>query len=93
MSDRIFTKMDDGEIEYINISFIDWAHKAERYGAISSLKDNIKTARQVISSGVKTHLIFFHHTILDMNNKRKAIKQIILPDNFLIHIFAITLEL
>lgn len=84
---------ENGEIEYINISFIDWAHKAERYGAISSLKDNINTARQIISSGAKIHLIFFHHSVLSINNRRKEIKEIILPDNFLIHIFAITLEM
>ena len=36
---------------------------------------------------------FFHHSVLSINNRRKEIKEIILPDNFLIHIFAITLEM
>lgn len=83
----------DGTIERIKIPFIDWVMKSSvNYRTISWYGENIKTVKQVISKGLLKHTVNFHHSITKLNSK-KMIKEIKIPDNFLIHIFAITLEI
>lgn len=83
----------DETIEKVRIPFIDWVMKSSiNYRTISWYGENIKTVKQVTSKGLLKHTVNFHHSITKLNSK-KMIKEIKLPDNFLIHIFAITLEI
>ena len=83
---------DDESKELIKIPFIDWVQKAKvSYETISWFGENVDTIKQVPSQGVLNNIVNFHHTITKIKT-RKKIKEIIFPDNFLIHVFAITLE-
>ena len=83
---------DDLTQEIIKIPFIDWSHKPYRDSrSIDWYGENTSTVRTVIVSGELTHLVYFHHTVCEIM-QRKTIKEIVLPDNMLTHIFAITLE-
>ena len=82
----------DGSSELIKVPFIDWLLKAAiNYETIGWYGTNNTTVKQVLSKGSQINLINFHHSINKINNS-KIIKEIILPDNFLIHIFGLTLE-
>lgn len=82
----------DGSSELIKVPFIDWLLKAaNNYETIGWYGTNNTTVKQVLSKGSQINLINFHHSINKINNS-KIIKEIILPDNFLIHIFGLTLE-
>ena len=52
--------------------------------------DNMEPVKTLISSGDLIHLVHFHRSKVDL--KGKNIDAIILPDNMLLHIFAITIE-
>ncbi len=82
---------DDLSEELVKVPFIDWSHKVYRsFQSATWFGKNITTPKIVISSGKSIHLIHFHHTVSELAGKK--IKEIILPDNMFIHIFAITLE-
>lgn len=86
------TVFDDGSKEFIKIPFIDWVQKARvNYETISWFGENINTIKQVQSQGYLRNTVNFHHVIANIKSE-KVIKEIIFPDNFLIHVFAITLE-
>ena len=83
----------DDSIEKVKIPFIDWVMESSiNYRTISWYGENIKTIKQVRSSGELKHTVNFHHSITKLDSL-KMIKEINFPDNFLIHIFAITLEI
>lgn len=83
----------DETVEKVKVPFIDWVSKASiNYHTISWYGENVKTIKQVKSSGELKHTVNFHHSITKLDS-RKMIKEIRFPDNFLIHIFAITLEI
>lgn len=85
-------KYQDG-YESVKIPFVDWVMKSSvNYRTISWYGENIETIKQVTSKGILIHTVNFHHSITKLDPK-KMIKEIIFPDNFLIHIFAITLEI
>lgn len=83
----------DGSSEYVKVPFINWT---ERTGTNCELyyydkEEKIKTVCEAVTSGQIRRLVCFHHSYVDIKSD-KLIKEIILPDNMLIHIFAITLE-
>ena len=82
---------DDLSEELVKVPFVDWSHKFYRsFQNTIWAGENVTTPSIVISSGKLIHLIHFHHTVTELSGKK--IKEIILPDNMFIHIFAITLE-
>ena len=92
-SEYLEIRYQDETVEKIKIPFIDWVMKSSvNYRTISWYGENIKTIKQVTSKGLLKHTVNFHHSITKLVSK-KMIKEIKLPDNFLIHIFAITLEI
>ena len=83
---------EDDSIELIKIPFIDWVQKAKvNYETISWYGEGISTIKQIETHGSLKTTVNFHHTVTEINTK-KLIKEIIFPDNFLLHIFALTLE-
>ena len=84
---------EDESVENIQVPFLNWTEKTgsncELYYYVE--KDKIKTVSQTIATGAFSRLVYFHYSYALLNNN-KIIKQIVLPDNLLIHIFAITLE-
>ena len=79
---------DNGE-EYVNIPFMDWNRDFCNVDKVLC-GDNMEPVKTLISSGDLIHLVHFHRSKVDL--KGKNIDAIILPDNMLLHIFAITIE-
>ena len=78
--------------ENLRVPFIDWSHEPYKdFIGINWYGKNTSTARIVTTSGADKHPAYFHHTVCEIR-QRKIIKEIILPDNMLTHIFAMTLE-
>ena len=77
--------------QMIRVPFMDWSHKAYKESKDDGYAIKTSTIRTVITSGALIHLAFFHHITCELINN-KCIKEIILPDNMFIHIFAMTLE-
>ena len=92
-TNEIFTIVyEDESIAYIKIPFIDWVSKSVvNYQTISLYGEAIKTIKQVKSKGTLKHTVNFHESITTISNNKK-VKEIIFPDNFLIHIFKIKIE-
>lgn len=83
---------DDCREQVLEVPFIDWSHKPlQNYESIHWYGQNVSSPRTVISSGKMIHLIYFHHTVCELETDR-TVKEIVLPDNMFIHIFAMTLE-
>ena len=83
---------EDGSEEFQKLTFVDWSHEAtNNFSGRYWHGNNVNTVKIVISSGAMAHLIHFHH-ITCKCTKNQAIKEVVLPDNMFIHIFAMTLE-
>ena len=83
--------MYEDEVKKVKVPFIDWVQPAkDNYETRSWFKD-VKTVMKVNSCGVLHHTVYFHESIIKLDSN-KLIKRIVLPDNFLIHIFKITIE-
>ncbi|MFR2461987.1 MAG: hypothetical protein ACLTAN_09065 [Christensenellaceae bacterium] len=83
---------DDLSEENIRVPFTDWSHMA--YGCIDvsfNYDGKTTTIRKFITTGAWKHLAYLHHITCE-TAQRKTVKEIVLPDNMFIHIFAITLE-
>ena len=81
----------EDEVKRVKVPFIDWVQPSkDNYETRSWFKD-IKTVMKVNSCGVLHHTVYFHESTIELDST-KLIKQIVLPDNFLIHIFKITIE-
>lgn len=65
---------------------ITWEHNNLMRG------NRIENLQVASSSGEDIHLIYFHDCICESNHQDKKVKEIILPNNMLIHIFAIKIE-
>lgn len=82
----------DGSQTTARASFLEWSHPFDDprqqiiYGG-----EFAKTIKEVTTSGVRIHKACFHHVACDLNSE-KEIAAIELPDNLLLHIFAITFE-
>lgn len=82
---------DDTKLQ-VKIPFIDWVSKITiNYQSRSWYGENIKTIKQIKSEGMLNHTVNFHHSITNIDSK-KLVKKIIFPDNFLVHVFSITIE-
>lgn len=82
---------DDTKLQ-VKIPFIDWVSKITiNYQSRSWYGENIQTIKQIKSEGILKHTVNFHHSITNIDSK-KLVKKIIFPDNFLVHVFAITIE-
>ena len=82
----------DHSEKLVKIPFIDWSHPWTcKQGDINWYGENIKTVMIVPSAGAQFHAIYFHHSFVELD-ETKEINQIVLPDNMLTHIFALTLE-
>ncbi len=83
---------EDGEADFLKIPFIDWSHPVRKnFYDVALYGKNIETVKKVPSSGAEMHFIHFHHSVSKLQGNKK-IKEIILPDNMFIHIFAMTIE-
>ena len=83
---------EDMSTETIRIPFVDWSRKINNsYQERTWAAYGVTTPKTFITSGALTHLAYFHHNTYELKNN-KVIKEIRLPDNMFVHIFAITLE-
>ena len=81
----------DGTTRCVKIPFINWIHTYEfNWLDIASVGGDV-ISHAVIASGKEQNPVFLHHVSVDIPNTNK-IQKIILPENFCLHIFAITLE-
>ena len=76
----------------VKVPFIDWVQLAkDSYETRSWFGRDVKTVMKIKTCGVLHHTAYFHESTIKLDST-KLIKQIVLPDNFLIHIFKITIE-
>lgn len=81
----------DGSTHCVKVPFIEWRCINEfEWFDIAAVGGDIKS-HCVISSGKQSQPVYFHHIAVDIPNPER-IKGIILPENFCLHIFSITLE-
>ena len=82
----------EDETVRVKVPFIDWVHPSkDSYETRSWFGRDVKTVMKIKTCGVLHHTAYFHKSSI-MLDSSKLIKQIVLPDNFLIHIFKITIE-
>lgn len=83
---------EDGTRDWCEVLFVDWSHPFDR-GLDLGQKEmsRVEDLFALTSSGALTHLIYVHDCICELN-KHKSVKEIVLPDNMLIHLFAVTVE-
>ena len=83
----------DGEEEMLKIGMADWSYSVDSQIYIREFfkDEDISTAKIVLSSGRLSHLVYFHLFSCEVRAD-KQIREIVLPDNMFMHIFAITLE-
>ena len=89
-TDIFQAKYDDGDSDWLKISFVDWSHELGSWGRARAYSE-ISTVHKVISSGAFIHIIHFYHITVELNGN-KTLEEIILPNNFWLHIFAMTFE-
>ena len=84
---------DDNTEDWIKITFIDWFYLFDHniWNENVTQGNKIENIRTVVTSGDIIHLIYFHDCICEFHGE-KNVKEIILPNNILVHIFAITIE-
>lgn len=90
--DQIKIEYCDGSFEWIKLPFLDWSHKQQIFWQdVTSVRETVDTPFSGITTGALSQLVCFHHTMAEIKGKKK-IDSIVLPDNFWLHVFAITLE-
>lgn len=83
---------EDGTRDWREVLFVDWARPFNHFLDLGQKKDaRVEDLFALTSSGVLTHLIYMHDCICELDG-RKHVKEIVLPDNMLIHLFAVTVE-
>ncbi len=82
---------DDGSVDELAISFVDWSRPAVPCWLDTEKPENISTYCKMLTSGNEEHIAHFHHSITALN-ANKTLKELVLPDNFWLHIIALTLE-
>ena len=77
----------------LKIGMADWSYSVDSQIYIREFfkDEDISTAKIVLSSGRLSHLVYFHLFSCEVRAD-KQIREIVLPDNMFMHIFAITLE-
>ena len=82
---------ENGGEDYVTVPFIDWTHSyAFNWFDMSSVGGEI-VSHGAMASGAQSRPVYLHHITVDLPKPDK-IKEIILPDNFCMHIMAVTLE-
>ncbi len=82
---------ENGETECVTVPFIDCSHGYSfNWFDMSSVGGDIKS-HGVIAIGEKSRPVYIHHIAVDLPSAER-IKEIVLPNNFFVHIMAITLE-
>lgn len=79
--------------EIIEVTFADWSRPYAQ-DLLENTEGSFNIVEDVLnveSSGEKTHLVHFHDSIFESHNE-KIVKEIVLPNNLLVHIFALTIE-
>ncbi len=83
---------EDGTRGWCEALFVDWSRPFNRYMELGQKRENrVEDLFTLTSSGAQTHLVCMHDCICELDG-RKPVKEIGLPDNMLIHIFALTVE-
>lgn len=83
---------ENGFEEIVNVPFLDLNHRHKESEHVKLwYGTSVTTPKILISAGDNTQMVSFHHSVVELKGK-EIIKEIIFPDNFFIHIFAITLE-
>ena len=82
-----------GTESYMEVTFVDWSQPYihDPYETIDNHNNIVEDIFNVVSTGEKIHPIYFHDSIV-MTQNEKIVKEIILPNNILVHIFALTIE-
>ena len=84
---------DDNTEDWIEITFIDWAFPfvQDRFNMEFTHGNKIENIQVAVTAGELVHLVYLHDCICEFYNQKK-VKAIILPNNILVHIFALTIE-
>lgn len=83
---------EDGSEETVAVSFMDWSRtKQNRYWNCEWKGGDIKEVYHCISSGALTHVIYWYRMSAALHG-HSPVKEIVFPDNFFVHVFALTLE-
>ena len=83
----------DGEQEGIGVPFINWGLKSKYDWRIECLgRELVKSSLPMMASGSYCGTVFFHHICIPLG-KNKKVEKIVLPEDFMVHILAITIEI
>ena len=84
---------EDNTEDWLEIVFIDWAHAFvhNAWNRNFTHENKVENVQVAISAGDMIHLVYFHDCICEFHND-KVVKEIILPNNILVHIFSLTIE-
>ncbi len=94
INENIKIVFSDDSHQIKKVAFIDWSHPFEKYyfWQYPDLdKADVKDLFSTVAYGDFCGAMYFHDSICKLDTD-KTIKEIILPNNMFIHIFAITLE-
>lgn len=81
----------DGSVEYLKIPFVDWSCFFSNWWMDPAKYGEVTTVRRMLSSGKQEHLVYFHHSVVELDGS-KVLERLVFPDNFWVHVFAVTLE-
>ena len=73
------------------VPFISRSRRIRDYQDSGETLKKTTTIRKFITTGAWKYMAYLHHITCE-TAQRKTVKEIVLPDNMFIHIFAITLE-
>lgn len=82
---------DDFTEEDVEVPFLDWSKNISNTWTIILNKRNISTCKTTKTYGVEEHVVNLHHITCELSSGKK-VKEIVLPNNMLTHVFAITIE-
>ena len=82
----------DGTEERVAVSLPDWSASMQNYPWNDICRcGDVETVYSCQSSGAMLHTIYLHRATVELHGI-SPVKEIIFPDNFLFHVFALTLE-
>lgn len=83
----------DGGEETVRVAVPDWSHgwDADIFTHFMFQYSAVRTAKIFLSSGAVKHPFYFHHCVCSLE-KQERVREIVFPDNMLMHIVALTLE-
>ena len=77
----------------MRVAVPDWSHgwDADIFTHFMFQYSAVRTAKIFLSSGAVKHPFYFHHCVCSLE-KQERVREIVFPDNMLMHIVALTLE-